>query len=240
MAWSEQGGKTRRSVLSVVVALLAITLLHYLTNARLLTYHSIYRSLSYLPIIVAAVLGGLRGGIVRHAVQEPLIGSDPVWSRCVEQARALTALDLDIVCSGEAGAGKTVLAHLAHGSSDRQAAPLVAIDFRTIRPPIQRAVLLGEAGREGAWSQAGAGTLLLAHVDHCGQDGWTALREALVRRTGKHGPCLLLTACSGALPADLILPKFAFRHCGTAARIFRYSPVRLRMEPISRWPLWNS
>ena len=40
-----------------------ITLLHYLTNLQLLPYHAIYRSLYYVPVAVAAVISGFRGGV---------------------------------------------------------------------------------------------------------------------------------------------------------------------------------
>lgn len=142
-----------------------------------------------------------------HPERDALVGRDPAWLRCVEQVGSLTALDLDILFTGEAGVGKTALARLAHASSDRQDAPFVEIDLRTLRPPIQRAVLLGEHGREGARSQAGAGTLLLLHMEQCGQDGWAALREAVTQRRGGGGPRLLLTANSLTLPDDLILSE---------------------------------
>ena len=144
---------------------------------------------------------------VRYAERDALIGGEPAWVRCVEQVHSLTALDLDIVFTGEAGVGKTGLAYLAHANSQHRDAPLVAIDFRTISPLIQRAVLLGQDGREGAWSRAGAGTLMLLHVEQCAADGWAALREGMARRVGGHGPRLLLTASTHAPPDDLILPE---------------------------------
>lgn len=48
----------------VLVALASITMLHYLTDVHLIPYHSIYRSLYYLPIAVAAVRYGRRGGVL--------------------------------------------------------------------------------------------------------------------------------------------------------------------------------
>lgn len=47
----------------VGLMLAAVTALHYLTSAHLLPYHSIYRSLYYLPIGVAAATWGFRGGV---------------------------------------------------------------------------------------------------------------------------------------------------------------------------------
>jgi len=52
---------------SVVVGIAAVTLLHYLTSAHLIAYHSVYRSMYYLPIAGAAVAFGLRGGLTVSA-----------------------------------------------------------------------------------------------------------------------------------------------------------------------------
>lgn len=145
--------------------------------------------------------------VVNHSQRDALIGRDSAWNACVEQVGSLTALDLDILFRGESGVGKKALASLAHASSDRQDAPRVEIDVRTISPPIQRAVLFGEQGREGAWSQAGAGTLVLLHVEQCGSDVWTAMREALAQRSDGRGPRLLLTASLDHQPEHRSLPE---------------------------------
>ena len=48
----------------VLLTLAGTTLLHYLTDIHLIPYHSIYRSLYYMPIAVAAVRYGRRGGVL--------------------------------------------------------------------------------------------------------------------------------------------------------------------------------
>ncbi len=48
----------------VLVTLTGTTLLHSLTDIHLIPYHSIYRSLYYLPIAVTAVRYGRRGGML--------------------------------------------------------------------------------------------------------------------------------------------------------------------------------
>jgi len=48
----------------VLITLVGTTLLHYLTDIHLIPYHSIYRSLYYLPIAVAAVRYGRKGGVL--------------------------------------------------------------------------------------------------------------------------------------------------------------------------------
>lgn len=52
-----------RSMWCIVGALIVISLLHYLTDIHLIPYHSIYRSLYYVPIAVGAVRYGRKGGI---------------------------------------------------------------------------------------------------------------------------------------------------------------------------------
>lgn len=52
----------------VAAMVIGITLLHYLTDAQLVPYHAIYRSLYYIPIAAAAVRGGLRGGLITAVV----------------------------------------------------------------------------------------------------------------------------------------------------------------------------
>lgn len=54
----------RRAIIVLIVGALAlITALHYLSGIHMLRYHSVYRSLYYLPIAGAAVAFGLRGGL---------------------------------------------------------------------------------------------------------------------------------------------------------------------------------
>jgi two-component system sensor histidine kinase HydH len=53
---------------AVYIGIGVISVLHYLTPPHLHSYHDIYRRLYYLPIIFAAFLGGLRGGVIASAV----------------------------------------------------------------------------------------------------------------------------------------------------------------------------
>lgn len=45
----------------ILISLVAVSLLHYLTDIHVIRYHSIYRSLYYVPIAVGAVRYGRRG-----------------------------------------------------------------------------------------------------------------------------------------------------------------------------------
>lgn len=60
-------GTTIQLVL-VYAAIAAVSCLHYLTGAHSPQLHDIYRRLYYLPIILAAFLHGLRGGLVAATV----------------------------------------------------------------------------------------------------------------------------------------------------------------------------
>jgi signal transduction histidine kinase len=62
-----QGTRTRLrdpGLWFVLLTLAGTTMLHYLTDIHLIPYHSIYRSLYYVPIAVAAVRYGRRGGVL--------------------------------------------------------------------------------------------------------------------------------------------------------------------------------
>lgn len=61
---SSDSARLRDPALWLVAAMVVgITLLHYLTDAHLVPYHSIYRSLYYIPIAFAAVRWGLYSGL---------------------------------------------------------------------------------------------------------------------------------------------------------------------------------
>lgn len=52
----------------VVGSIVVISLLHYMTSMHLLPYHDFYRSLYYIPLALAAVRWGLRGGAAAASV----------------------------------------------------------------------------------------------------------------------------------------------------------------------------
>jgi two-component system sensor histidine kinase AtoS len=79
----------------VAAMLVAITLLHYLTNAHLLAYHSIYRSLYYLPIAISSVVWGLRGGLATSLVTTLLYGPYVLlWNEAVPGRRLDNLLEV--------------------------------------------------------------------------------------------------------------------------------------------------
>lgn len=59
---------SRRNLTLLIAGGVALaTVLHYLTSAHLLEYHTVYRSLYYLPVAGAAVAFGLPGGLLTAA-----------------------------------------------------------------------------------------------------------------------------------------------------------------------------
>ena len=54
--------KLRYSILLFLVLLIGF--LHFFTPGHLMLYHGIYRRLSYIPIALAGIWFGLRGGIL--------------------------------------------------------------------------------------------------------------------------------------------------------------------------------
>lgn len=59
---------SRRMVLLVWLPIAVITVLHYGTEAQHMWIHDVLRRLYYLPIIFAAFMGGLRGGLIAAGV----------------------------------------------------------------------------------------------------------------------------------------------------------------------------
>lgn len=52
----------------IIVLIVSITLLHYATSLTELELHELYRRLYYIPIIIAAFVYGIRGGVITPAI----------------------------------------------------------------------------------------------------------------------------------------------------------------------------
>jgi signal transduction histidine kinase len=61
-------GNARRQIITVVVLVLAVSLLHYATVTSIPLLHDLYRRLYYIPVGLAAVWFGVRGGLVASAL----------------------------------------------------------------------------------------------------------------------------------------------------------------------------
>jgi two-component system response regulator AtoC len=157
------------------------------------------------PFDVEEVLFKVSRSLERRALQEevqrlragappPLPGSAPAWRRAQEAVAQAATRGYDLHLIGEPGSGRASLARAAHAGGPRQLAPLIELDLATLPGAAQAAMLAGEPGREGAWSAAGQGSLLLRHVGALSPTGADALDSLLTRRAELGvGPLLLLT-----------------------------------------------
>jgi two-component system response regulator AtoC len=157
------------------------------------------------PFDVEEILFKVSRSLERHALQAEvrrlratpppaLPGSAPAWRRAVEAVAQAVAQGFDVRLSGEPGSGRASLARAAHLAGPRREAPLVELDLATIPPAVQGLILAGEPGREGRWSAAGQGALLLRHIGTLSPTGAEALRGLVARRAEQGvGPLLLLT-----------------------------------------------
>ena len=134
---------------------------------------------------------------LRGMVPPTLPGSAPIWRRATETVSQVVAQDLDVRLVGEPGSGRASLARFAHGAGPRRDAPLIELELASIPPDSQGVLLSGVPGREGCWSAAGQGVLLLRHIGALSPVGAEALNWLLARRA-EHGvgPLLLLTGTS--------------------------------------------
>ena len=90
--------------------------------------------------------------------ETPVIGESPVMRRVLELMRRTAATDAPILLIGEAGTGKSLMAHTIHRLSPRAAHPLVTIDPAAVWET-------GETGFAAAFEALdGAGTLFLDEV----------------------------------------------------------------------------
>lgn len=67
LAPSAGPGSSRRQIVTVVLLVLAVSVLHYETVTTLPLLHDVYRRLYYIPVGLAAVWFGVRGGLVTSA-----------------------------------------------------------------------------------------------------------------------------------------------------------------------------
>jgi two-component system NtrC family response regulator len=94
---------------------------------------------------------------------------DPLLGRMMERLQGLAAADDPVLLVGERGSGHEAAARAIHNLSRRAAEPFVAVDCGSLPEPLLEAELFGVESRRGprktgAFEQARAGTVFLAHV----------------------------------------------------------------------------
>lgn len=138
------------------------------------------------------------------------IGTHPRWRTALDQATTPRQGSGDLWLWGPDGSGRATLARASHAASARCRAPLVEIDLRSVPAAAQSTLLVGDQGYEGAWQQAGHGSLLLRNGASLHADAWTQLAALLAARpTNTPQPCVLITAHQPAAEALQGGPPFA-------------------------------
>ncbi|MDZ4718628.1 MAG: ATP-binding protein [Roseiflexaceae bacterium] len=133
----------------VIVILGLVTMLHYLTDMHLIPYHSIYRSLYYIPIAIAAVRYGRRGGILTALTTSILYIPHVVLSWAMMPADAFNDL-LENVIFLFVGA---FAGHLADAERiQRQRAQEAALQLATANTRLQEQADLAERMRASVTS----------------------------------------------------------------------------------------
>ena len=147
---------------------------------------------------------------------DALIGTDTSWRRLVEQARQVAFTDDAVLFVGEPGSGRTTLARAVHVASQRATGPLIELDLSVYHESAQERALLGATGRDGAWSAAGSGTLVLHGLAEA-----TSVHQTLIECSAslgtRAGPRLFLIAVDEASLPKALQAQF---------------PVRLRIPPL--------
>jgi two-component system response regulator GlrR len=170
--------------------------------------------------------------------------------RCLDEARRLAPLDVDLLILGETGTGKNLLAQAVHSASRRAKGPFVAKNVGSIPSALAEDELFGhEAGafseartrRRGLFELASGGTLFFDEIGTMSPDVQAKILSAVelkrIRRLGgeEETQCDVRLICatnadlpkaiaSGALREDLY-----FR---LARHILRVPPLRARSEDI--------
>jgi two-component system response regulator HydG len=103
-----------------------------------------------------------------------LYAPSSAMARLLEQVRCVAPLDVTLLLGGETGTGKTRLARLIHALSPRKASPFLTVNCGALSPTLMESELFGhvrgsftgaDRDRQGKFSEAGAGTILLDDID---------------------------------------------------------------------------
>ena len=119
----------------------------------------------------------------------PLIGDSPCMQELRDRIAALAATDRPVLIMGEPGCGKRLVARSIHDSSDRQRAPMVAVNCAAIPPNVMETELFGRDSSlggqpvQGLVSAAHQGTLFLDEIGVLTQEVQARLLRLL--RTGE-------------------------------------------------------
>jgi sigma-54 dependent transcriptional regulator, acetoin dehydrogenase operon transcriptional activator AcoR len=124
---------------------------------------------------------------------EDLIGEDPAFLACLEDARQAARSDVPILITGESGTGKELLAQAIHRASPSAAAPFVGINMAAFPRELLESELFGyergaftgarAGGNPGKFELTERGTLLLDEIGDMPLEMQVKLLRVLQERT---------------------------------------------------------
>jgi DNA-binding NtrC family response regulator len=198
---------------------------------------------------IARLLGPERG--VAAAVQRltdeaglgQLVGSDPRFTRMLEQLPLLADSDAPVLISGETGTGKELCAGAVHRLSRRRHAPFIAVDCAAIPDHLFENELFGHArgaftdahrDHRGLVGSADGGTLFLDEIDALSLAAQAKLLRFLQERTFKP------LGAERAVRADVNIIAATNRDLDACVRerqfrsdlYFRLNVMRLQLPPL--------
>ncbi|WP_346351386.1 sigma 54-interacting transcriptional regulator [Oceanimonas sp. AH20CE76] len=106
--------------------------------------------------------------------QHDMLTRSPAMTGVLEQARRIAPLDISVLITGPAGAGKELMARTLHKASPRRDHPFMVLNCGSLTEPLLESELFGhvrgafdgaDADYSGALINAHGGTLLLEEVD---------------------------------------------------------------------------
>ncbi|MFO0956778.1 MAG: sigma 54-interacting transcriptional regulator [Isosphaeraceae bacterium] len=151
-----------------------------------------------------------------------LIGKGDAHRRLIDQVRAASATDLDLLIVGEVGTGKRLVARTIHQGGARSNSPLIPFDCAALPADV-----LGRELHEGVATWPPGTTLLIGDILDLPRDHQETLAGAL------EGPIRLLATSTGdpdrALAEGSLRPDLYYRF---TAMILRLRPLRDRLEEL--------
>ena len=190
---------------------------------------------------------GLASGSSASPQADQIITTSPVMQRLMEQIERIAPLDVNVLFSGETGAGKTRLARLLHDCSRNRDASFVAVNCGALPENLLESELFGhrkgaftgaDANRKGRFEEVGRGTLFLDEVDSIPMSSQCKLLRAVENRVFEPLGCndsikfrgRILAASNASL--EQLIEEGQFR----ADLFYRLGVVDLYIPPLRERP----
>lgn len=181
---------------------------------------------------------------------------DAIWTvsarmrKCLDTARKVAALEMDILILGETGTGKNLIAAAIHNASPRTDGPFVEVNTGAIPQTLAEDALFGHepeaftearSKRRGYFEQADGGTLLLDEIGNMSAEVQakilTAVERKRIRRLGGEDEvqCDVRLLCATKCDVRQAIAAGAFRddlYYRIAGHEIRVPPLRERREDI--------